>query len=83
MQDYLSDSHAKKFMNAGTIYRQCRIVRSIPQGESVRTSWLPSSVAAVGRTIRLKDAAGIWQDGWVVRNVGITRRETDLRSTPV
>lgn len=70
-------------MNAGMLYRQCRVVRRIPQGEVVQTSWLPGSIAAVGKTIRLKDARGIWQDGWVVRNVGIARPVADLRTTSV
>ena len=60
------------------IYRQCRLVKRIPDGECVQMSWLPSEFAREGRILKLRDDEGNWDDGWVVRDVGNTATEADL-----
>lgn len=49
-------------------YVQCRLTRKVSQGIEVRVSWIPSEYAVEGSTIRLRDAAGSWSDGWRVGN---------------
>ena len=53
-----------------TMYRQCRLVKRIPNGECVQMSWLPAEFAHEGRILKLRDEEGHWDDSWVVREVG-------------
>jgi hypothetical protein len=63
------------------VYRQCRLVKRIPNGECIQMSWLPSEFAREGRILKLRDDEGNWDDGWVVREVGNTASEAELTLT--
>jgi hypothetical protein len=43
----------------------------------VLVSWLPEPFAATGRTVRLRNDAGAWEDGWVVIGAGDNRLTAD------
>jgi hypothetical protein len=58
-------------------YRQCRLVKRIENGELVLVSWLPEPHAATGRPVKLREADGSWDDGWVVVGAGDTRLPVD------
>ena len=51
-------------------YVQCQLHRA--DGVKI-VSWIPQSVALKGRTIRLKDDNGEWEEGWVVDETYQTR----------
>lgn len=57
-------------------YRQCRLVKRIPNGECVQVSWLPEPYATAGRIVKLRED-GAWDDGWVVLGAGDTRLRAD------
>ena len=63
---------------ATVLYRQCRLEKKIPQGVSVQTSWIPAEFARAGKVVKLRDADGHWDDGWVVAHVGAEMAEDDL-----
>ncbi len=58
-------------------YSQCKLEREFSCGTVTMVTWLPSQFASVGRSLRLKEA-GIWEDGWVVREVWQTLPEEQL-----
>jgi hypothetical protein len=58
-------------MSKVVYYRQCQLQK----GHAFQTSWLPEPFAAQGRVLRLRDADGTWDNGWVVIRVGSSRRE--------
>lgn len=58
-------------------YRQCRLVRRVAGGQWVLVSWLPEPFAAAGRVVKLRDASGAWEDGWVVVGAGDNRLTAD------
>ena len=41
-------------------------------------SYIPADFARVGRVVKLRDADGGWDDGWVIRLVGGSRTEDQL-----
>ena len=43
-------------------YRHCFLRR----GSECQYVWLPRQFAVEGRTVKLKDDSGQWQDGWIV-----------------
>jgi hypothetical protein len=55
-------------MAKDVVYRQCRLRR----GNCHQTSWLPEKFAAVGKVLRLRNAAH-WEEGWLVEEVGSHR----------
>lgn len=54
-------------------YRQCRLIRPVPTGEQVVVSWIPDLFADQDRVVKVKDADGVWSDGWRVAEVGSNR----------
>ncbi len=65
-------------MKHNTLYRQCRLVKRICGGERLLMSYIPAEFARVGRVVKLRDADGGWDDGWVIRLVGGSRTEDQL-----
>jgi hypothetical protein len=60
-------------------FRQCRLVKPIPNGEKVLVSWIPERFANLNGVVRLRDEDKTWEDGWVVRSVGSNQlAEADL-----
>jgi hypothetical protein len=48
-------------------YRQCRLHKTNNDGASLeQTSYIPEPYCTVGKVLKLKDADGKWDDGWVV-----------------
>lgn len=45
-----------------TNYTQCKLQK----GDVVQVSWIPAQFASVDRVLRLRDADGSWDDGWLV-----------------
>jgi hypothetical protein len=60
------------------VYRQCRLVKRIRDGESIQTSYLPEEFAKVGRIVKVREDDGGWDDGWVIRIVGGSLTEAQL-----
>src|SRR5215217_6874123 len=58
-------------------YRQCRLAKRIEGGQLVQVSWLPEPYAAAGRIVKLRDADGSWDDGWVILGAGANRLPAD------
>jgi hypothetical protein len=71
---YFWEKHMSKVIR----YRQCRVVKRIPNGECIQMSWLPAEFASVGKILKLRDDDGVWDDGWVVREVGNETTEEHL-----
>jgi hypothetical protein len=57
-------------MKRNELYRQCRLVKKIREGESIQTSYIPAEFAKEGRIVKLREGDGSWDDGWVIRIVG-------------
>jgi hypothetical protein len=38
-----------------------------------QTSWIPEEFAVVGKVLKLKNADGIWDNGWIVQTAGQNR----------
>ena len=64
-------------MARDVFYRQCRLVKRIDGGELAQVSWLPEPYASAGRVVKLRDADGAWDDGWVVVGAGDRRLRPD------
>jgi hypothetical protein len=45
------------------LYKQCRLRK----GNLYLMSWIPSTLAVVGKTVGLKEN-GVWDSGWVVES---------------
>jgi hypothetical protein len=56
-----------------TFYRQCRLTKTVGPATCVVVSWIPDQFAKLDNVVRLRDADKVWDDGWVVREVGRTR----------
>ncbi len=57
-------------MKRNELYRQCRLVKKIRDGEQIQTSYIPAEFAREGRIVKVREADGGWDDGWVIRVVG-------------
>lgn len=49
-------------------YRQCRLIKKLPSGDSTQVSWIPEPYCVKGKVLKLKDKDGVWEDGWVVED---------------
>jgi hypothetical protein len=65
-------------MKRNELYRQCRMVKRLRDGEAIETSYLPAEFAKVGRIVKVREEDGAWDDGWVIRSVGGTLTEEQL-----
>ena len=54
-------------------YRQCRLRKSIDGVVWEQMSYIPEPFCKVGRTIKLRDNTGTWDDGWSVVTAGARR----------
>jgi hypothetical protein len=61
-------------MKRNELYRQCRLVKKVRDGEAIQTSYLPAEFAREGRVVKLREA----DDGWVIRVVGGSLTEDQL-----
>ncbi len=50
-------------MSKTTHYRQCKLQKD----NRIQTSYIPHEFAIKGDTLKLKNDAGEWEDGWVVK----------------
>ncbi len=64
-------------MSKTTFYRQCHLEKPTSEGTSHQTSWIPEKFAVQDKILKLKDADGNWDNGWIVKTVGTSRREDD------
>ena len=65
-------------MKRNILYRQCRLVKKIRDGEMIQTSYIPEEFAKYARVVKLRDEDGAWDDGWVIRVVGNALSEEQL-----
>jgi hypothetical protein len=65
-------------MKRNELYRQCRLVKKVRDGEAIQTSYLPAEFAREGRIVKLREEDGGWDDGWVIRVVGGSLTEDQL-----
>ena len=56
-------------------YRQCHLKKKASAGHIEQTSYIPEEFAYVNKILKLKDLAGIWENGWRVERVGLDRIE--------
>jgi len=64
-------------MKRNELYRQCRLVKKIRDGEAIQTSYIPAEFAKEGRVVKIREDGG-WDDGWVIRVVGGSLTEDQL-----
>lgn len=70
-------------MKNNEIYRQCRLVKRLRDGQSVQMSYLPEEFAREGRIVKLRNEQGDWDDGWVISLVGREMKSEDLHEIDV
>ena len=51
-----------------TKHTQCNLHR----GDERYTAWVPSNIAIKGRTVKLKNEDGTWDENWIVNEVFTT-----------
>ena len=59
-------------MSKDTFYRQCRLVKKLPNSTVQQTTWLPEQFSYVGGFVRVKQL-GEWSDGWQVSWASATK----------
>jgi len=61
-------------------YRQCTFGKTLSEGRSTQTAWIPEKFAKLGDVLKFKNDDGTWDDGWVVELVGSrkTAKEVEL-----
>lgn len=64
-------------MKKNLLYRQCRLVKQIRDGEMIQTSYIPAEFAKHGRIVKIREG-DTWDDGWQVRIVGGALTEEEL-----
>jgi hypothetical protein len=64
-------------MKKNVLYRQCRLVKQMRNGEMIQTSYIPAEFARRGRVVKLRNE-DTWDDGWEVRVVGDALTEDEL-----
>ncbi len=65
-------------MSRTIYYRQCQLVKKEEVGTRHQTSYLPERFAIQGKVLRLRNAEGTWEDGWVVEQASEARVSEDL-----
>jgi hypothetical protein len=55
-------------------YRQCKLQK----GNSYQMSWIPEKFANIGKTVKLRDADGSWDDGWLVKEAFSVRTDSEI-----
>lgn len=64
-------------------YRQCRLVKRIRNGEMIQVSYIPAEFAREGHVVKLREADGSWDDGWVIRLVGNSLTDEQLTALDI
>lgn len=64
-------------MKRNVLYRQCRLVKKVRDGEMIQTSYIPAELAHAGRIIKIREGTE-WNDGWLVRVVGNSLTDEEL-----
>lgn len=64
----------KKLIRKGILYKHC----TLQKGNVVQVSWIPSEFAKIGEVLKTKQPDGSWDDGWVVKTVGVEEDEAFL-----
>lgn len=57
-------------MNRKAEYRQCGLMRTTCTGTLTTVAYIPTTLAKVGRLIRIKDKDGAWSPEWMVVSAG-------------
>ncbi len=57
-------------MSKEILYRQCRLIKIIPEGTKHQVSWLPEKYAILDKILKLRDPDGYWDNGWRVEVAG-------------
>ena len=70
-------------MKHNPLYRQCRLVKKIRDGETIQTSYIPAEFAKLGRIVKIREDDGSWDDGWVIRIVGGALSQEQLTALEV
>jgi hypothetical protein len=60
------------YVSKQVFYKQCRLQK----GDSHQVSWIPEQFAVRGKILKLRDDAGIWDNGWEVKGAGSHRVES-------
>ena len=55
-------------------HRQCKLRK----GARVTYSWLPAKYATAGSYVELKDADGVWENGWLVEETWAEHPSRDV-----
>jgi hypothetical protein len=50
-------------------YRQCLLVKKVPDGVMQQVSWIPEPYCKEGKVLKLREeGSDVWTDGWVVKS---------------
>jgi hypothetical protein len=59
-------------------YRQCRLQKQTGNAVREQVSFIPEPYCVVGKTLKLRDEGGDWEDGWVVVTAGDRQPATQV-----
>lgn len=60
------------------LYRHCRLVKRLRDGEKVLMTYIPAEYASENRHVKVQDDDGHWEDDWTIRVVGRTVTEDQI-----
>lgn len=61
-------------MSKHVFYRQCRLRKDYKNGSySEQVSYIPEPFCVKGKVLKLRDADGVWDNGWVVMSASENR----------
>ena len=59
-------------------YHQCKMEKRVKDVCSVQTAWIPKTFAKIGKYVKLRDDKDVWEDGWMVVEVGNVSASWDV-----
>jgi hypothetical protein len=68
-------------MSNKQIYRQCSLELPLENGgKLIDTAWIPAKLAKIGKRLVIDTKAEGYRDGWVVKSVGGSREESEVKN---
>lgn len=64
--------------NKKVFYRQCWLEKTCSTGVIQQVSFIPEEFSVIGKVIKLKESNNVWDNGWVVKSVGVRHSEDQL-----
>lgn len=57
-------------------YKKCVMERLIGRMQQRQTTWIPENMAHVGSILRMRQANGLWDNAWEVKDIAMDPPET-------